>query len=473
MKKILFLIMFVVGVLSFGMLTSCTNELPYPIESVKLVKAPEVLAYSNGHSLGVVTRSAQPNTNEWGTDANGGKYKDYPKPADITKEELAKVLEVFNQKGLEHYEPLVDWQNFFVQQVYCGPEGGKMTELAAIVDYKVEINVKNWWPYEADTTYVKVEPFYDIVNNFNNGAYSGDTEQGCMLMFDSSTLDWSWKSTQGGGERFTNWRMEVIDGCVYVGFDFQSNKQGSDSNDNEYFERDYIYNDWIIKLVPAVGIETPSKPDVTPEIPDTVIGDMDEVEINLSIQDTHENWKDLVSHLSIHVRAATDVEVFIPVPVSYYCEADDMAIVEKHIDGLLIHGGPSKTVYNVGGHEVSLNIAFENGGIRIWTDGINQEVIDYCYENYGDGITFEVWNYFNETILGTELLKSYLDRSYVTFLDKEPGKYVNAFNQTDNGDKFGNDCVVSIVESQNGHYDDGNVGYHYNGSPYNEIYLKK
>ena len=117
------------------------------------------------------TRSAQPNANQWGTQDDNGKYADYPKPADITDAERAAVLAVFNQKGEEHYEALIDLQNFFVQQVYCGPEGAKMTELAAVVDY--EIKTISWWPLIEEK--VSVDPFNDIVNNFNNGAYSGDT----------------------------------------------------------------------------------------------------------------------------------------------------------------------------------------------------------------------------------------------------------------------------------------------------------
>ena len=73
------------------------------------------------------TRSAQPNSNQWGTNDDNGKYKDWPRPADITSEERAKVLAVFNQKGKESYTDLVNWTNFFVQQVYCGPNGWKMT----------------------------------------------------------------------------------------------------------------------------------------------------------------------------------------------------------------------------------------------------------------------------------------------------------------------------------------------------------
>ena len=208
-------------------------------------------------STSITTRTAQPNSNQWGTDDDNGKYKDYPKPADITPDELAAVLEVFNQKGAESYTALFDLDRFFVQQVYCGPNGSKMTELAC---YSPQGNlVQEWWP-----EYKEYYTHEDIVNNFNGGAYNGNINQGCMLMFDSSTSDWSYKSTQGGGQRFHYFRMEYIPGYgYYVGLDFASEKQGSDANDNEYFERDYVYNDWIIKIVPGLGVELGGGPTYT------------------------------------------------------------------------------------------------------------------------------------------------------------------------------------------------------------------
>ena len=42
----------------------------------------------------------------------------YNVPGAITAAEREAVLEVFNQKGKESYEPLVDWDCFFVQHVY-------------------------------------------------------------------------------------------------------------------------------------------------------------------------------------------------------------------------------------------------------------------------------------------------------------------------------------------------------------------
>lgn len=197
------------------------------------------------------TRAAQPNGNQWGTHDDNDKYIDYPKPAAITEEERAAVLAVFNQKGAEKYEPLVHWKNFFVQQVYTGPNGSKMNELATTVDYTVTTNVISWWPYQAETIVNEVPPFDDIINNFNAG--NCNAWDGCMLMWNSATEDFSFKTSQSGGERiYGHWRMEEINGNYYVGFDHEAWRQAP-ANANEEDKRDYVYNDWIVKIVPGAG----------------------------------------------------------------------------------------------------------------------------------------------------------------------------------------------------------------------------
>jgi len=203
-------------------------------------------------SFKATTRAAQTNGNQWGTNDDNGKYKNYPAPAAITSAELEKVLAVFNQKGATSYEPLVHWKNFFVQQVYTGPNGSKMNELATTVNYTVEVITHSWWPLNQETIVTEVAPFDDIINNFNAG--DNTTYDGCMLMWNSATEDFSYKTSQGGGQRwYKHWRMEKIDGNYYVGFDHESAKQGSDANENELDVRDYIYNDWIVKIVPGYG----------------------------------------------------------------------------------------------------------------------------------------------------------------------------------------------------------------------------
>lgn len=213
--------------------------------------------------------------------------------------------------------------------------------------------------------------------------------------------------------------------------------------------------------------EFPEEPE-TPDTPDRVTG-INEVEINLALED--KDSKEKSSHLSLHVRYATDVEVFIPVPAEYYCEADDMEIVMKHDPQMMVHGGPDVTEFDVNGNTVKLIIEYLPEGILVRTEGINQAVIDYCRETFNDGITFEVWNYFNAEI-SVEKLKEYLNQATVRFIDSAPDAYINAFNET-GGAKNPDDCTVSIVDEQTDQFDSGTEGEHLNGSQYNMIYPKK
>lgn len=216
---------------------------------------------------------------------------------------------------------------------------------------------------------------------------------------------------------------------------------------------------------------------VTPETP-AVSG---EVEVNLAL-DRKEDGNVRSSHLSIHVRKATDVEIFIPVPRQYYCEADDMAIVMQHEPNHMGHGGPVEFTWTLKDSDlsVSLYVAYEDDGIRIWTDGITQEVIDWCYEKCDDGITFEVWNYFNDPdgnpLLSYEELRSYLDQASITFLDEVPDYYINAF--ADPNGKYdaeanpeGDDFHVRPTNGNN--FDTPYEGTHFNNSDRNDIYKKR
>ena len=186
------------------------------------------------------TRNAETNSNQWGTNENNGKYKDVLKKEDIpaiTSQELSDVLAVFNQKGKETYTSLIDWSTFFVQQVYKGTaeytagNGGKV----------VGGNQMDWLcAFDPNTN------GDDHVNNFNNANGS------VMLMMNSSTSRFGYKSSTDNGHVFYYFRMEVINGMYYVGFDFSAQGQ----NPNEQVQRDLIYNDWIVKIVPGKGYST-------------------------------------------------------------------------------------------------------------------------------------------------------------------------------------------------------------------------
>jgi hypothetical protein len=238
----------------------------------------------------------------------------------------------------------------------------------------------------------------------------------------------------------------------YLCFDYRMSKTDDFGNPFVY-PGDGVYDDWVIKITHADGtpITEPGPdpdpdPDPTPT-PDPVI--TDEVEINLSVNDKKEKDDYIATKLSIHIRALTDVEVFIPVTQEYYCDADDMAIVLSHkMDPNYQYSNPGQAEitngytysYTIAGKTLTVTVTYEAEGIRVKTDGLTQEVLDYLQETYQDGFTVEVWNYFNDAIPQTEGstivrkpidrtgLKPMLDQSTVTFTSTEhPAYYVNAF----------------------------------------------
>lgn len=202
------------------------------------------------------TRASYPNGNEWAADG-------YTVPSDITDAEREAVLEVFNKKGKESYQSLVNWDCFFVQQVYKGDShytagnGGDvvgsnhMDYLYTITNKHIE--VVSWWPYEEKV--VIGENYEDHIFDFNNS--NSSDYGGRMLMVNSNTNVFGYHNSEDS-QSHPYFRMEKINGNYYVGFDFS----GEGSNPNQQIQRDYIYNDWIVKIVPGRGTITPPQIEV-------------------------------------------------------------------------------------------------------------------------------------------------------------------------------------------------------------------
>jgi hypothetical protein len=205
-----------------------------------------------GFSQTATTRSADPRGNMWASEG-------YNVPADITESEREAVLAVFSKKGKASYKALVDWDCFFVQQVYTGDSiykdgygqdvlgAQKMNWLCAYDPIGVK-ETKYLWSQEKGNYTEIVTNHDDHVNDFN--AATSNDYGGRMLMVNSSTQRFGFSSSQDNGHVFYNFRMEVINGNYYVGLDFEAAGQ----NPNEQVARDYVYDDWIVKIVPGKGI---------------------------------------------------------------------------------------------------------------------------------------------------------------------------------------------------------------------------
>ena len=239
---------------------------------------------------------------------------------------------------------------------------------------------------------------------------------------------------------------------LYLCFDYATTKYDNGLLD---YSGDGVFNDWVIKIIPADGSEIdPDDPDPDPDPePDVDPYDFyatDHVEVNLSVNDKHDEGDWIHTKLSIHIRAVTDVEVFIPVKSEYYCNIDDMNIVISHALELVKYVPQPTTEYftitnqeSGDTYQVSATLAFEPNGIRVTTYGMTAELQEYLNKTYGDGLTFEIWNYYNIDAIDRENLKPYLDASTVSFTS-DPTLFVNAFAPIgDDNHKNPWDCVVT------------------------------
>lgn len=254
MKK--FLLMTALFIASLFFVTSCNEYDPngMSVNSIEVTQKYErafIEAFGQpaknqswGFPTKQSTRIADPNGNLW-------ESKGYTIPPDITDTEKERVLEVFNQPGAVKYTSLIDLDCFFVQQFYKGNaeyvnHAGQTVIGSAHMDWLCTVTNKQvvcWWPYEEEI--VIGESYNDHINNFNNG--NCESLGGLMLMVNTDSHTFGFKSSEDNGHVFYNFRMEEIDGAYYVGFDFEA----AGNNPNEQVDRDYIYNDWIVKIVPG------------------------------------------------------------------------------------------------------------------------------------------------------------------------------------------------------------------------------
>lgn len=488
MKKLLFY--FLCALLCF--VSSCTKEelTPYKQQAVKVLKTPNVIAYSGDKYFGVTRANAGDG------DLNNQVWKDFNANdlSNITDVERQAVLDAIAKKvtGDRISEDVVfPWENYFLQDVISGQNGswyGAGSHGTSSSSYSFEAFNKGaqcnspWWAhcsleesanYEEVTNSAHLNNYFQKVNE--DGSQERINETTLMTNMKYGTYEemkgkqFRWYVNCHENAHWYEYIVVEVDGNYYICFDFGCGHPENDVDGNPgrgAEHNDWDYNDWILKITPAGPHEDVWRGDNTateePQLPPVVKDKKSEVEVNLKADQKPGDY--LESHLSIHVRYATDVELFIPVPREYYCEADDMAILNKHTEDLTIHGGPYKTEYVINGFVVSLNIEYVEDGIRIWTEGICEEVIEYCEEHYGDGLTFEVWNYFNEHI-SIEQLKEYLNQATIKFLDDCPDYYINADVEED--------CTVSIVDEQRDEFNTQETGPWKNNSDMNQIYEKK
>lgn len=440
-------------------------------------KTPDFRAYSHGIDIGGTTRSAgtradmQVNVNYYKIqDFGGGKsdwmhtsapvlyeYFDYaPTKTDRDEQVSQAEYEYVINYIKDHPDEggtTCDLRTYFIQNVGSSNDSYHVDFMNGdAVQHSADIIGGN------QMDYLEINGIH--VNDYNS--HWGPR----ALVFDVPLLNpryhdsWGTQDqTKENAYKFYYIEYEGKTNC-YLCFDYRVKKYDNGQLD---FQGDGVYNDWVIKISPADGSDAvdPAAAGAgsgSGEGSGAVAGNNGEIEVNLSINAEKEDDDYIATKLSIHVRDTSDIEVFIPVPAEYYCAADDMDIVVSHRLQIEQHSPSAESMtYTINGHDITLKVAFEMGGIRVTSEGVNAEVLRYLRSTYYDGITFEVWNYYKQNTTRTAL-QALLDQSIITFTD-DPGKYINAFAKV-NGSKNPLDCVVTPPSTfPNSETNDGTQNY--------------
>ena len=197
------------------------------------------------------TRGHNVNRNEW---ANS-----FVIPPNVTADEREKVLAEFSKERVGAVnENNVNWADYFIYEVYKGEDvyhDGFGQDVKGS-DHMNHLQVKK----AAGTLLPPDNECWEHANDFNNGDHNskwGNIE-GATLMLNSGTLDFAYHNSTD-----SKYHMEYIiipgskidpslAGFYYVGFDFYAtHPDGQESNKNMDVERNWKFNDWIVRISPA------------------------------------------------------------------------------------------------------------------------------------------------------------------------------------------------------------------------------
>lgn len=244
---------------------------------------------------------------------------------------------------------------------------------------------------------------------------------------------------------------------LYLCFDYTTEK-----NSGEKVEGDGVYDDYVIKIIAAS--EDKSKPnekkDDTKDPEIKPVPAKPEVQIDFNVKDDQHQGTDSAyarneTKLSIHVRDTVDVEVYIPIEKSKYCQKDDMFIVERHQPGYWVYNGDNaegisqETVsMNIAGDNITLTISYEEAGIRIKTKGIGANALKYCRQEFGDGITFEISNYFTGFAKADDLLEALRSANPTVKFYKTDGTLISGYQYYDDQALIDSERDIVVKQAQ-------------------------
>ena len=244
-----------------------------------------------------VTRAAVPNANQWGREFG------LDVPAPLTENQKNTVTKWFT----ENQNPsgvAVNWENYFAQQVSSNSNGSKM-------DYLLDAGNNNT----------------DHIFNFNNGdcGVNNNVDNGrdpqysdkIQYMTGQSTKAFGYHEVVGQNTYFDHYVIipgemidptdalaatgESIKGMYFVGFDYESFKSWAPQEDR--VERDFYFNDWIVKITPGLFLPASNTTRVMCEDMGT-IGDFDFNDVVFDVQINYNQYYTQGSTGTIVLRAA-------------------------------------------------------------------------------------------------------------------------------------------------------------------------
>ena len=266
-----------VGIVS---MTSCQNDMENyssPEEAKKAVFAENFknfygtpnpnqdwgFADASLASVKAQTRAHNVNGNLW--------YQNWERPVNVTSSEAQKVLAAFSVKRENQTNAItINWNNYWVHQVhqsnnsYLDGYGQNTGDIHGSMNKIIAYNTSGS-PY-----------YHEHVNNFNNGTNeveytddeTGQKYVGTTLMVNmgtnaSATNQFGYHNTKDSKDHFEYFIIAGADidaslaGYYYVGFDFRASPPaGQEANKNMLINRDWIYNDWIVRISPATPVSS-------------------------------------------------------------------------------------------------------------------------------------------------------------------------------------------------------------------------
>ena len=190
-------------------------------------------------------------------------YKDWERPTNVTSEEKSaegKVVTYFKQVIREENHITITWANYWVQQVYTS--NNPYTAVDNQNTYNASVQMNHLLCYDQGAV-----GGYAHSNNFNAGdnstnytdegnpsiTYYGTTLMKDMGTYSGTNAQFGYHNSVDSKNHFEYFIVAGADidpslaGYYYVGFDFCCNG----SNPNMQVERDYKYDDWIVRISPA------------------------------------------------------------------------------------------------------------------------------------------------------------------------------------------------------------------------------